>query len=270
MNSEVLAHLQIVDREKAKLDSARPLPPHTLASLREALNLAWTYHSNGIEGNTLTLRETKVVLEGITIGGKTVKEHLEATNHRDAIQYLEEIVGMAETLSEWQIKSIHALVLKDIDVENAGRYRNENVVISGASTTPPDFLHLHNEMQELIAWYETASTLHPVVRAAELHTRFVKAHPFIDGNGRTGRLLQNFELIKAGYPPAVIRKEDRVAYYDALDEACVTGNYDKITQLVAEAVQRSLAIYLDVLSPGPPDQDEDEERNSSGLGSGPK
>ncbi|ARP88224.1 Fic family protein [Bordetella genomosp. 9] len=251
MNPVLQSKLQAADAQKAALDAVRPLPPHTVASLHDKLTLEWTYHSNAIEGNTLTLRETKVVLEGITVGGKTLREHFEATNHRDAILYVEEIVAKQAALSEWQIKNIHSLVLKGIDNDQAGRYRRENVVISGASTIPPDFLHLDEEMQRLIAWHAQAGQMHPIERASELHTRFVKIHPFVDGNGRTGRLLLNFELMKSGYPPAVIRKEDRLAYYDALDEACVSGNHDAITSLVADAVQRSLAAYLDLLRPTP-------------------
>lgn len=247
MPNQTTALLNTIDDEKAALDAARPLPPHTVASLREKLLLEWTYHSNAIEGNTLTLRETKVVLEGITVGGKSLREHFEATNHRDAIVYVEDIVSKAEALSEWQIRNIHRLVLNSIDNEEAGRYRRENVVIAGASTTPPEFLHLPAEMGSLISWYESSGSMHSVERAAELHTRFVKIHPFVDGNGRTGRLLLNFELMKAGYPPAIIRKEDRLAYYDALDKACVSGAYDDITRLVANSVHRSLDTYLDVL-----------------------
>ncbi|AOJ84017.1 cell filamentation protein Fic [Burkholderia savannae] len=247
MSNQTAALLNMIDADKATLDAARPLPPHTVASLREKLLLEWTYHSNAIEGNTLTLRETKVVLEGITVGGKSLREHFEATNHRDAIVYVEDIVSKAETLSEWQIRNIHSLVLKGIDAEEAGRYRRENVVIAGASTTSPDFRHLPAEMAALIDWCEATSDMHPVERAAELHTRFGKIHPFVDGNGRTGRLLLNFELMKAGYPAAIIRKEDRLAYYDSLDKACVSGDYGDITRLVAESVQRSLDTYLDVL-----------------------
>lgn len=250
MPNQSAALLKKIDADKAALDAARPLPSHTVASLREKLVLEWTYHSNAIEGNTLTLRETKVVLEGITVGGKTLREHFEAINHRDAILYVEEIVSKAEALSEWQIRNIHGLVLKSINDREAGRYRRENVVIAGASTMPPDFLHLPAEMAALIDWYEKAGAMHPVERAAELHTRFVKIHPFVDGNGRTGRLLLNFELMKAGFPPAIIRKEDRLAYYDALDKACVSGDYGDIARLVAESVQRSLDTYLDVLGLG--------------------
>lgn len=262
MNPELMIKLQVVEAEKAMLDAARPLPRHAVASLRDKLALEWIYHSNAIEGNTLTLRETKVVLEGITVGGKSLREHFEAINHRDAILYVEEIVSKQKALSEWQIKNIHSLVLKSIANEDAGRYRRENVVIAGASTTPTDFLHLGEEMQQLIAWYDQAGQMHPIERAAELHTRFVKIHPFVDGNGRTGRLLLNFELMKAGYPPAVIRKEDRLAYYDSLDEACVSGNYDAITHLVAEAVQRSLQAYLALLQLTPEDNPKDEPDSS--------
>lgn len=247
MPSELKTRLQAVDAEKAKLDRQRPLPPNTVSSLREKLMLEWTYHSNAIEGNTLTLRETKVVLEGITVGGKSLREHLEATNHRDAIVYVEDIVARQEGLSEWQIKNIHSLIMKGIDQDEAGRYRRENVVISGASTTPPDFLHIDREMQQLIQWHERSARVHVIERAAELHARFVKIHPFVDGNGRTGRLLMNFELMKEGYPPTVIRKEDRLAYYDALDDACLTGDHGPVTGLVADAVLRSLEMYLELL-----------------------
>ncbi|MGN6233275.1 MAG: Fic family protein [Trinickia sp.] len=247
MANHTAALLATVDADKATLDRARPLPAHTVASLREKLMLEWTYHSNAIEGNTLTLRETKVVLEGITVGGKSLREHFEATNHRDAILYVEAIVAKHEALTEWQVRNLHALVLKSIDADQAGRYRQENVVIAGASTMPPDFMHLPAEMAGLMHWYDDAGATHPIERAAELHTRFVKIHPFVDGNGRTGRLLLNFELLKMGYPPAIIRKEDRLAYYDALDTACVSGDFSEITSLVAVSVQRSLDLYLEVL-----------------------
>lgn len=247
MDASLNTLLAAVDADKAKLDAARPLPTYTLASLREKFTLDWTYHSNAIEGNTLTLRETKVVLEGITVGCKSLREHVEAVNHRNAIRYVEELVAKHEPLKEWQIRNIHMLVLKGIDDGQAEHYRQENVVISGANTVPPDFLHQPTEMAALVDWYAQAGGMSPVGRAAELHTRFVKVHPFIDGNGRTGRLLLNFELMKFGYPPAVIRKEDRLDYYDALDAACVSGAFEGITRLVAEAVQRSLDTYLQVL-----------------------
>lgn len=241
--------LDAVEQAKAELDTKRPLPLYTVASLREKIALDWTYHSNAIEGNTLTLRETKVVLEGITVGGKTLREHCEAINHRDAILYVEAIVANQEPLTERTIKDIHALVLKGIAPDEAGRYRRENVVISGASSTPPDFLHVHEAMKVFHTWCETSNQIgiNPIARAAELHTRFVEIHPFVDGNGRTGRLLLNLSLMQAGYPPAIIQKEERNRYYDVLDEACITHCYDGVTLLVAEAVKRSLDTYLGLL-----------------------
>ena len=139
-----------VDKLKQKLDSKRPIPKETLKSLKESINLEWTYNSNGIEGNTLTLRETQVVLEGITVGGKTIKEHLEAINHEKAIIYLDELVKDNKSITEWNIKNIHQLILKEIDNENAGRYRRENVTIKGATHIPPDYIKIPELMEKLI------------------------------------------------------------------------------------------------------------------------
>lgn len=238
-----------VDNKKEKIDQKRPLPKYTVGSLRENFLLMWTYNSNAIEGNTLTLSETKVVLEdGITIGGKTLKEHLEVINHKEAILYVEEIVKKNEPLSEWQIKSIHRLILKGIDDEYAGVYRKERVIISGAEHMPPEPIALSGEMERLINWYSgEGQGLHSIERAARLHTDFVKIHPFIDGNGRTARLLLNLELMKAGYPPVIIRNKDRARYYSSLDKACTIGDYDQFISLVVESLNRSLDMYLDLM-----------------------
>ena len=238
-----------LDQRKAQLDGCRPLPAGTAASLREKIALEWTYHSNAIEGNTLTLRETKVVLEGITVGGKSLREHFEIINHQEAIAFVEDLVGKSANISEWNIRNIHQLVFKNIEQDEAGRYRRENVVISGASTTPPEHFRLPEVMAQLMTWYEgQAQALHPVERAAQLHARFVEIHPFRDGNGRTGRLLLNFELMREGFPPVIIKKEDRLAYYDALDKACAAEDYRDITKMVATEVARSLDIYLEVVT----------------------
>lgn len=222
-----------VDDLKAQVDVLRPLPEHTVKSLHEALVLEWTYHSNAIEGNTLTLMETKVVLDGITIGGKSMREHFEAINHREAIFYVEGLLKDEEVLGEPQIKSLHQLVLKNIDDQNAGAYRQQNVVISGASHTPVDHLHVPAAMKDLLVCCQSFSG-HPVERAARLHADFVKIHPFVDGNGRTGRLLLNLELMRSGYLPVIIKAENRLAYYQALDAAGAKQNYaDFIAQVVA-------------------------------------
>jgi Fic family protein len=234
-----------IDRKKQLLDSKRPLPEYTIRSIREQLNLEWTYNSNAIEGNTLTLIETKVVLEGITVGGKTLREHLEVINHRDAILYVEEIVRNSDSLSEWEIKNIHRLVLKGINDNYAGAYRDQQVIIAGAEHVPPAPYLLKEQMENLIKWYEgEGAGLHPVARAAMLHIIFVGIHPFIDGNGRTSRLLLNLELMKNGYPPIVIRNDNRIRYYNALDKAHTTKNNIDFIELVLEELNKTLDLYL--------------------------
>lgn len=172
-----------IDSLKESIDQHRPFSKILANSLHEKLIVEWTYNSNAIEGNTLTLSETKVVLEGITIGGKSMIEHLETINHREAILFTEELVSNKEPLSEWNIKNIHALILKEIDNTNAGKYRSENVVISGAEHIPPKHYEIGDLMQKLIAEYQSQwEGFHPVVRATLLHGEFVKIHPFIEKN----------------------------------------------------------------------------------------
>ena len=240
---------ETIDSLKNKLDAQRPLPPSVVKNLQEDLILRWTYHSNAIEGNTLTLLETKVVLEGITVGGKALREHFEAINHRNAIYYVEDIIKKVEPFSEWQIRNIHQLILKNIDDQNAGRYRQQNVLISGATNTPPDYTLLNDKMAHFVDWYNSESSqLHPIERAAKVHSDFVGIHPFIDGNGRTSRLLMNLELMKAGYPPCVITVENRLAYYEALDQWMAFGKTEAFNQLVADAVMEGFKPYQVILS----------------------
>lgn len=248
--NEVRKVFEQINQKKALLDANRPLPKYTVKSLREKLLLEWTYNTNAIEGNTLTINETKVVLEGITVGGKTLREHLEVLNHRDAIQFVEEIVQKGEPLTEWQIKNLHRLILKRIDDEYAGVYRDQQVFISGAKHIPPAPFLIKDEMEQLMAWYENAETkkLHPVVRGAMLHAVFVGIHPFIDGNGRTSRLLLNLELMKGGYPPIVIKVENRLAYYEALDKAHTQKEYEDFIMLVVGEVEDSLELYLSAIN----------------------
>ena len=236
-----------VDSLKKELDIKRPIPKETLKSLRESINLEWTYNSNGIEGNTLTLRETQVVLEGITVGGKSIKEHLEAINHEKAILFLDDLVKDNEPISEWNIKNIHQLILKDIDNENAGRYRKENVTIKGATHLPPDYLKIPELMEKLILTYNTWNEYHPIIQAALLHGELVKIHPFVDGNGRTSRLLMNLDLMSSGYNPVIIKKESRLKYYEALDKAHTTGNYTDFVKLVTKLEIEMLKKYLELL-----------------------
>lgn len=241
-----------IDQLKTWLDSHRPLPPSLVARLHDDIVLRWTFHSNAIEGNTLTLLETKVVLEGVTIGGKLMREHFEAINHRDAITYVEDIVAGKEAFSEWQIRNIHQLVLKNIDNDNAGRYRNVNVTISGANHVPPDHILVPEKMAAFVARYaQNADRMHPIERAARVHADFVGIHPFIDGNGRTSRLLMNLDLLQSGYPPAVLPVARRLDYYKALDTVHMTGNYEPFVALVAEFVEEAFTPYKHALGETP-------------------
>lgn len=237
-------NFQKLDNLKNKLNQYRPLDKNVVASLREDLILRWTYNSNAIEGNTLTLNETKVALEGITVGGKSLREHFEAINHKDAILFVEELVSKKEPLNEYNIKSLHALILKNIDDSNAGSYRNINVLISGATHRPPIHIEVAPKMEAFMHWYNNeAQELHPIERACRVHIDFVAIHPFIDGNGRTSRLLMNLELMKSGFPPVVISIKDRLSYYDALDKAHTQKDYSDFIALVSQNIEESFEPY---------------------------
>lgn len=236
-----------VDELNNKLNSKRPFSKETLKSLRNTINIEWTYNSNGIEGNTLTLRETQIVLEGITVGGKTLREHLEAINHEKAIEYIEDLVKEKNPVTEWNIKNIHQLVLKEIDDKNAGKYRSENVAIMGATHTPPDHLIVPELMEKLILNYQKWNKYHPIIKAALIHGELVKIHPFIDGNGRTSRLVMNLSLMNSGYLPVIIKKENRLEYYNALDKAHTTGDYTDFVKLVTNLEIEMINKYLNLL-----------------------
>ena len=238
-------NLDRVMEKKRKLDEMRPLPTAALDRLREALNIEWTYNSNSIEGNTLSLNETRVVLEdGMTVKGKSMREHLEVTNHHDAIEHLERLVRSDSPLLEGEILDLHELVMLRIEKEFAGRLRNAGVRIVGANFTPPNALKVAPLLTELIDFVNTnPNGLDPLVLATVFHHRFVWIHPFFDGNGRTVRLVMNLMLMRKGFPPAIILRNDRKKYYDALNRAN-SGSYARLVLLVAQALERSLDIYL--------------------------
>ena len=238
-------NFSVVNSLKEKIDSKRPLDTNTIKSLRENLIVNWTYNSNAIEGSTLTLSETKVVLEGITIGGKSVVEHLEAINHKEAIMFLEELVKEDSILTERDVKSIHAIILKQINDEYAGKYRNSNVIISGANHVPPKYEQLNTLMEKLVYDFNHSwNKYHPVVQAALLHGEFVKIQPFIDGNGRTARLLLNFVLMKNGFTPVIIKNENRLTYYDSLDYAHTTKDYTNFIKLINNLVVETSNFWI--------------------------
>lgn len=236
------------DRLESKrnlIASKRPMPSSVLQKVKEELQLEWTYNSNSIEGNTLTLQETKIVLQdGMTVKGKSMREHFEVTNHHNAIDYLHQTISPVYSLAEKDVLQVHYLVLQNIEKEFAGRYRNGGVRITGANFVPPNALKVPSLMEALVDWVNTNPLQLNVLALATLfHHRFVHIHPFFDGNGRTVRLLMNLILMKEGYPPAIILKNDRKKYYLALNQAN-QGDYSKLLLLVAQAQERSLNIYL--------------------------
>ena len=208
-----------LDQLAAELRSMRPLNQVEIKRLYEEFSIENTYDSNAIEGNTLTLRETALILqEGITIAEKPLKEHLEAIGHKDALDYVVSLADAETPLTEWVIRQIHSLVLMN-DRLNRGVYRSVPVTILGAAHTPPQPYLVSVEMERLIADYGgMAERMHGIEAAALFHLRLEGIHPFIDGNGRTGRLILNFELIKAGLLPVNIKFTDRRRYYDCFDQ----------------------------------------------------
>lgn len=236
-----------IDEGKRLIDRFRPLPPAVLSRLEKQLMLEWTYNSNAIEGNTLTLKETIIVLEaGLTIGSKSLKEHLEVINHKEAISFVEDLADSKTDITERNIREIHGLVLKEIDSKYAGRYRDIQVRITGAVHVPPDPLRVPEMMNEFAETRLKQSAAHPVEQAALAHLDLVGIHPFVDGNGRTSRLLMNLILMKQGYFPAVILKNDRKRYYDALEKGH-KGQPDDFIFFVGRALERSIYLYLEAI-----------------------
>ncbi|SFH84709.1 Fic family protein [Halpernia frigidisoli] len=240
-------HLERIVDKKIQLDKFRPIPDYALRSIKESLTIEWTYNSNSIEGNTMTLQETKLVLEeGITIKGKSLREHFETVNHQDAIEYVESLVSPKYQFTTNDILDVHALVLAKIEKDYAGRFRTSGVRITGANFNPPNALKVSSLVDELVDWANN-SEMNSLIKAAIFHHRFVWIHPFFDGNGRTARLLFNIIFMKMGFPPAIILKNDRKKYYDALNNAN-KQDYSKLLLLVLQALERSLDIYLSSLN----------------------
>ena len=234
-----------IERKKVELDGRRPLTAGEVARLNEEFIVEFTYNSNAIEGNTLTLRETDLVLRGLTIDKKPLKDHMEAVGHKEAFEFVSELVKNNVPISESVIKQIHYLVLAD-KKEDRGVYRRVPVRIMGAQHTPVQPYLIAPKMEELLRNF-VESTEHIVTKLARFHIEFEGIHPFIDGNGRTGRLLVNLELMKAGYPPIDIKFTDRIAYYNAFDEYHVKHNLSAMENLFAGYVNARLDMYLDML-----------------------
>jgi len=241
-----------IEKKLETLNKLRPLPSSALKKLQEQFRIEMTYNSNAIEGNSLTLKETFLVInEGITIKGKPLKDHLEAKNHYEALEYLSGLVEKSrkQTISEQLIRNLHQVIMQETEKKWAGKYRNSNVIIGGAEHKPPDAISVPYQMAKLIKWWQDLQKKLDVIElAAIIHHKLVYIHPFFDGNGRTARLIMNLILMQGGYPLVVILKNDRRKYYRVLSEAD-KDNVIPFVRFIAQAVERSLDIYLKTLTP---------------------
>ena len=236
---------EMIDKKKAELETKRLLTEGEIERLTEQFVVEYTYNSNAIEGNTLTLRETDLVLRGLTIDKKPLKDHLEVVGHKEAFDFIEGLVKENAILSETIIKKIHYLVLAD-KKEDRGIYRRIPVLIMGSKHEPVQPFLIESKMQNLLFDYKN-STEHIATKMARFHIEFEAIHPFIDGNGRTGRLLVNLELMKAGFPPIDIKFVDRVSYYNAFDDYHEKNNLKAMETLFAKYINEQLDIYLEIL-----------------------
>jgi Fic family protein len=237
-----------IEKMLDRLNSMRPLNRDSLESLSKKFEVDMTYNSNAIEGNRLSLKETYLVLEkGLTIGGRSMVEHMEATNHREAILEMEKLVRKRE-ITETDILNLHAIILDKIKQEWAGFYRNGQVAITMSKHRPPSHRDVPAMMGEVVALINKREKGAPaIILAAQVHHKLVHIHPFWDGNGRFARLLMNIVLMRAGFPPTVLRKKERKSYYDAL-EAADAGSIGPLATMIARDVERSLSLYLETLS----------------------
>lgn len=237
-----------IDSLKKELDNFRQFDSFRIA---QALELEYTFESNRIEGNTLTLRETDLVVnEGLTVSGKSMREHLEAMNHQEAISYIKQILERNFSLNERELLSIHNLILRGIIPEDAGKYRKVQVMIKGSSHMPPQPYLVAKAMEDYFIWFlENKNKMHPIILAAEMHERLVTIHPFIDGNGRTSRLVMNLILLQHGYVIANIKGdyETRMKYYKALETAQTSNNKEDFLLFIAQTEKESLERYLSII-----------------------
>ncbi|MBU1126956.1 Fic family protein [Patescibacteria group bacterium] len=246
-----MASLEQLTKKQEKLDKYRPFPPELIKNLEDWFRVELTYTSNAIEGNTLTRKETAMVLEkGLTVEGKSINEYLEAVNYAKAIEFTKKLAGKKRSkITENDILSIHRLILGKIDDANAGRYRTIMVRVAGSTVVFPNSIKVPDLMKEFIKWLHEENSSHPAKIAADAHFKLVSIHPFVDGNGRTARLLMNLLLMQEGYLPALVRKEDRGAYINAIEKGQTRKDLEDYYSLIYEAVNRSLDIYLGALEP---------------------
>jgi Fic family protein/DNA-binding Xre family transcriptional regulator len=248
LSDNVNRKLKKADKLQKEWKAKKPLNTMQISKMKEYFNTAYTFESNRIEGNTLTLSETHMVInEGVTIGGKSMREHLEVVNHKEAIELIQDFVKNKVRFNAFYLKQIHHLVLKGIDKENAGVYRKVPVRISGSEHTPPEPYMIDKMMEDYFLFYEMQrKVLHPLILAAEMHERLVSIHPFIDGNGRTSRLVMNLILLQNGYTLVNLKGdlENRMKYYKALEAVQVNHEKEDFHKLIASHAIESLKEHI--------------------------
>ena len=248
LSCEIEQLLEEVSQLQLTWQNCKPLHTIQVEKMKEYFHTAYTFESNRIEGNTLTLSETHLVVnEGITVGGKSLREHLEVINHHEAIDMIHEFVQNKVPFNAHYLKQIHHLVLKGIDKRNAGVYRSVPVRISGSAHVPPEPYMIDKMMEDYFIFYETKKDhLHPVLLAAEMHERLVSIHPFIDGNGRTSRLVMNLILLQNGYTLVNLKGDldSRLNYYKALESVQVNHEREDFYTLILERVKDSLTEHI--------------------------
>lgn len=240
--------LAAIETKKRRLDAYQPLSRDLVSNLHDWFKVELTYTSNAIEGNTLSRAQTALVVEkGLTVEGKTLEEHLEAVNHAQAFERIASLVHRPRTeVTQHHLLELHRLILQKIDDANAGRYRTVSVRIAGSRAIMPNPAKVPQLMDEFISWLWKARG-NELIIAADAHFRLVSIHPFVDGNGRVARLLMNLLLMQAGYPPAVIRKEERRRYVTSIEAGQLGKSLDDYYKLIFESIDRSLDIYLDAV-----------------------
>ncbi len=243
--------IKLLEIKKQRLDSYKPLQNELTKNLEEWFRVELTYTSNAIEGNTLTRQETAMVVEeGLTVQGKSLTEHQEAINHAQAFDFIQTLVNKKrQELTARDVLDIHSVILNKIDDTNKGRYRNVAVRLRGSETILPNALKVPELMEEFVAWLQGSNFDNPIKIAADAHFKLVSIHPFVDGNGRTARLLMNLLLMQEGFPPAIVRKEDRSSYINSLEKGQTRNELNDYFNLMLEAVDRSLDIYLEAVEP---------------------
>lgn len=238
-------YLEKIQALKAELDAKRPLNEGELRELRKWYDVTYTYHSNAIEGNSLTLAETKVVIEdGVTVGGKPLREIYEVKNHKKVLDMMFDFVDGGTPLDEAMILNLHKVLLAEIDTENAGVYRKVQVYISGSEEELPPASEVPALMSDFFYWYESEkSNVNPCLLASQFHYKFVKIHSFVDGNGRMARLLANLILVQNGYPPMIVPVVRRLEYIRSIQEGS-----DAFDAFMMTVIVESMKDYLRMVS----------------------